>query len=142
MLGWPECHFVLACPAARISLIMGVLPKHHYHMDIVCTRRFAAQVRLSRLAKWPGPNTISCWYGNVFTAPRQRFVVAMESTTLVTVLFLSKGLTNSDRMTDALRTTVAKYFDYRGWGGLLGKQISFDNGATRFWAASDRTMIG
>jgi hypothetical protein len=111
-------------------------------MDIVCTRKLVTQMRLSDLAKWKYPNSLSCWYGNLFAAPRQRFVAAMESTTLVTVIFAAKGLTSPERIADALRATVAGYFSRRGWASLLGNRIAFDNHTPRFWAAADRTMLG
>ena len=111
-------------------------------MDIVCTRKLATQMRLSDVAKWKHPRSLSCWYGNVFAAPRQRFVAAMESTTLVTVIFASKGLASPEKMADALRATVAAYFSHRGWDSLLGNRIAFDNHTSRFWAAADRTMLG
>ena len=111
-------------------------------MDIVCTRKIADQIRLTRLAKWTSANSLSCWYGNLFRAPRRAFVAAMESTTLVTVLFPAQGLTNAQSLADALCSTIAAYFAHRGWTALLGRAIAFDDQPLKFWAATDRTMIG
>lgn len=111
-------------------------------MDMVCTRKLSTQLRLTDLPKWTAQIPLSCWYGNMFSAPRQRFIIAMESTTCVIVLFPARGLTNPLKLLDTFRTTAFAYFARRGWDGLLGHRISFDNNPIRFWSASDRPLLG
>jgi hypothetical protein len=68
--------------------------------------------------------------------------MAMESTTLVIVLFPARGLTSPQLLVDALHSTASKYFSRRGWDSLLGSRITFDDKAPQIWGAVDKTLLG
>ncbi len=110
-------------------------------MRVCCTRELANKIKAIPLIE-SGPGQKNGWYAKVFRHQRKQYIAAIESNTLVTVLFYGIGINSIQNFERALRQSIINLFARRGWASLLDQQVSFDTDGIRITRILDRRIMG
>jgi hypothetical protein len=88
------------------------------------------------------PGQENGWYAKVFRHRRKQYIAALESKTLVTVIFPGSGIISIENFEKALRQSILNLFNRRGWEMLLDQEVSYDSAGIIIEKALDRRLMG
>jgi hypothetical protein len=82
------------------------------------------------------------WYANLIRHDGIQFVVAMDSGTLATVLFLGKGIVSPNALAEALSSTANRMFKRNGWMIALERFVDTDLNHLDILPTTNKRLLG
>jgi hypothetical protein len=71
-----------------------------------------------------------------------QYIVAMDSGTLATVLFLGKGIVSPNALAETLSSAASRLFERNGWMFALGRFVDTDQKHLEILATTGKRILG
>jgi hypothetical protein len=110
-------------------------------MHVSCTLELLKKIKALPFIE-ESPIKLNAWYAKIFRHQRKQYIAALESSTLVTVLFRAIEINSIQDFEQALRQSIMDLFTRRNWKQLLGRQVHYDSNGIHIGKIADRRLMG
>jgi len=111
-------------------------------MRIRCTLKLAAKIKATLPNETDELPLPLQWYANLIRHEGIQFIVAMDSGTLATVLFLGKGIVSPIALAEALSSAANRMLKRNGWMFALGRFVDTDQKHLEILPTTGKRILG
>jgi hypothetical protein len=109
---------------------------------IRCTRKLATKIKATLPDETDALSLPMEWYANLIRHDGSQLVVAMDSGTLATVLFLGKEIVSSNALAEALSSAANRMFKRNGWTIALERFVDTDPNHLEILPTTGKRLLG
>ena len=111
-------------------------------MRIRCTLKLAAKIKATLPNETDELLLPMQWYANLIRYEGVQYIVAMDSGTLATVLFLGKGIVSPNALAETLSSAASRMFERNGWMFALGRFVDIDQKHLEILPTTGKRILG